>query len=72
MEFNFDEINERRGTQCVKWDECPDAETLPLWVADMDFKTSPAIVDALRERVEQGIFGYTHPCLRLNQPVSAS
>lgn len=61
MEFNFDEINERRGTQCVKWDECPDAETLPLWVADMDFKTSPAIVDALRERVEQGIFGYTHP-----------
>lgn len=61
MKYDFDQINERRGTQCVKWDECPDSEILPLWVADMDFRVAPAIVEALHRRVDHGIFGYTHP-----------
>ena len=63
--FNFDEMTQRRGTNCVKWDaESPagpiDEDVIPLWVADMDFKVAPPIIDALRKRVEHGVFGYTH------------
>lgn len=62
MNYNFDELTNRRGTQCVKWDERQDipADTIPLWVADMDFKAAPAIVEALRKRVDEGIYGYTY------------
>ena len=58
MKYNFDELVERRGTNCVKWDESPSADVIPLWVADMDFRVAPAIQKALRERVEHGVFGY--------------
>ena len=58
MKYNFDEIIERRGTNCVKWDESPSADTIPLWVADMDFRVAPAIQKALQRRVEHGVFGY--------------
>ena len=53
----FDRGVERRGSGSYKWDSDPEA--LPLWVADMDFATAPAVIDALRRRVEQGAFGYT-------------
>lgn len=53
----FDRIINRRGSNSMKWDEDPN--TLPLWVADMDFRTAPCIIEALRQRVEHGIFGYT-------------
>lgn len=43
MRYNFDERIERRGTSCVKWDDCPSPEVIPLWVADMDFAVAPAI-----------------------------
>lgn len=56
--YNFDEIIERRGTNCVKWDESPSADTIPLWVADMDFRVAPTIQEALQRRVEHGVFGY--------------
>lgn len=56
--YNFDEIIERRGTNCVKWDESPSPDTIPLWVADMDFRVAPAIQEALQRRVEHGVFGY--------------
>ena len=59
MKYNFDEIVERRGTHCVKWDESPSDEVIPLWVADMDFKAAPAILEAVRKRAEHGVFGYT-------------
>ena len=59
MKFDFDELVARRGTGCVKWDECPNDEVIPLWVADMDFKAAPAILDAIRKRAEHGVFGYT-------------
>ena len=59
--FDFDTPVNRRGTNCVKWDKCLNSEELPLWVADMDFRTSPAIIEALRKRVEHGIFGYSCP-----------
>ena len=55
----FDEITVRRGSNCVKWDESPSAEVIPLWVADMDFKAAPAIQEAVRRRAEHGVFGYT-------------
>ncbi|MCH5216935.1 MAG: pyridoxal phosphate-dependent aminotransferase [Muribaculaceae bacterium] len=58
MKFNFDELTERRGTASYKWDSDAGRDMIPLWVADMDFKTAPCIVEALRQRVEQGIFGY--------------
>lgn len=62
LNYNFDEIIERRNTNSYKWDSHTDVpvDTLPLWVADMDFRTAPAIIDALRERVNHGVFGYTY------------
>lgn len=58
MEYNFDELTLRRGTGSYKWDSDSDADMIPLWVADMDFRTAPCITDALRRRVDSGIFGY--------------
>ena len=69
MNYNFDEIIERRNTGCVKWDaEVPrqtggrplpgGKDIIPLWVADMDFRVAPAIEEALRRRVAHGVFGY--------------
>lgn len=63
--YNFDEMTVRRGTNCVKWDaESPvgpiSEDVIPLWVADMDFRVAPVIVEALKKRVDQEIFGYTH------------
>ena len=58
MKYNFDELVERRGTNCVKWDESPSEDVIPLWVADMDFRVAPAIQKALQQRVEHGVFGY--------------
>ncbi len=59
MNYNFDKLTVRRGTNSYKWDEAEDDDVIPMWVADMDFETAPCIVDALRRRVEHGIFGYT-------------
>ena len=60
MTYDFDTIVPRRGTNCEKWDSMPNDRVLPMWVADMDFRTAQPIIDALRGRVEHGIFGYTH------------
>lgn len=59
MKYNFDEIIPRRNTNSYKWDSATDADILPMWVADMDFRTAPAIIHALQQRIEHGIFGYT-------------
>ena len=58
MKYNFDELVERRGTNCVKWDESPSPDVIPLWVADMDFRVAPAIFEAVQKRAEHGVFGY--------------
>ena len=58
MKGNFDEIGPRRGTNSYKWDTAKEENVLPMWVADMDFRAAPVIVEALRRRVEHGIFGY--------------
>ncbi|MDN4069037.1 MalY/PatB family protein [Paenibacillus vini] len=63
MTYEFNERTMRRGTLSYKWDQGQslfgDEEVLPLWVADMDFKCSPAIIQAVTERAAQGIYGYT-------------
>ncbi|MCH5311631.1 MAG: pyridoxal phosphate-dependent aminotransferase [Prevotella sp.] len=57
--YNFDKDTKRKGTNCYKWDVTDDREVIPMWVADMDFQTAPAIIEALKNRVEHGVFGYT-------------
>lgn len=61
--YNFDELVPREGTNCVKYDMRErffgKADVLPLWVADMDFKTPDFIIEALKERLEHEILGYT-------------
>lgn len=59
QKFDFDKLTARRGSNCYKWDEAANDEVIPLWVADMDFEVAPAIKEALRKRVEHGVFGYT-------------
>ena len=60
---NFDEVIERRNTDSLKFDFAKQRgmpeDVLPLWVADMDFKTSSIVLEKIKERVEHGIFGYT-------------
>lgn len=60
-EFDFDSVTDRHGSGSYKWDSHSDpAGTIEMWVADMDFRTSSAVTDALRRRVDHGIFGYTY------------
>jgi len=56
--FDFDTPVKRHNTASLKWDRYRDRDIIPLWVADMDFKSPPAVIDALHQRVEQGVFGY--------------
>lgn len=58
MKYDFDKTIDRRATNSYKWDSAPEG-VLPMWVADMDFRTAPAIIDSLQKRVAHGIFGYT-------------
>lgn len=62
-QYNFDEVIDRRGTNCVKYDrlreDYGDADLIPLWVADMDFRTPDFIIEAIRKRCEHEILGYT-------------
>lgn len=59
MEYDFSIPTDRRDTDSYKWDSAPEADIIPLWVADMDFETFPGITEALQRRVAHGIFGYT-------------
>ena len=61
MHFDFDTVPARLGTDSQKWQKYAGRDILPLWVADMDFKSSPAIIAALHDRVAHGIFGYARP-----------
>lgn len=65
VRYDFDTPIERRGTSCAKWDIYGE-DVLPLWVADMDFKSPPEVLAKLHERIDHGVFGYTmdYPALR--------
>lgn len=69
MRYDFDKLTNRRNTFSLKWDV--GEKELPMWVADMDFETAPAVVDAIRRKVDKGIFGYTivpdEYCLAISQ-----
>ena len=57
MTYNFDQIIDRRNTNSLKWN-VGEGE-LPMWVADMDFETAPAVKAAIQKRAAHGVFGYT-------------
>lgn len=63
MKYDFDEIIERRGTDTCKYEKlslvCNRKDVLPMWVADMDFKTPPFVIDAIQRRLRQQVLGYT-------------
>jgi cystathionine beta-lyase len=62
MEYDFDEIINRKNTNSAKWDlveeKYGDRDVLPMWVADMDFKSPPAVIEAIKKQADHGIFGY--------------
>lgn len=66
MKYNFDEEIDRRGTESVKYDAVQKRwgrnDLLPMWVADMDFRTPPFVIEALRSRLEHEVLGYTFAC----------
>jgi cysteine-S-conjugate beta-lyase len=70
--LNFDEIVDRRGTASEKWDKYLGTDIIPLWVADMDFRSPPAVIQALHDRVSHGVFGYSHAPEALVQAVVES
>ena len=64
MKYDFDRVIERRGTDSYKWKDYGD-DVLPMWVADMDFVSAEPIIQALHQRIDHGVFGYTRPTLEL-------
>lgn len=68
MKYNFDEIVQRKHTDCLKYDNVKEIfgteEILPMWIADMDFKTPDFIVEAIRKRLDHELLGYTYCCKR--------
>jgi cystathionine beta-lyase len=56
----FASCPDRHGTGSEKWDRFSGRDVLPMWVADMDFRSADVVLDAIRERVDHGVFGYTH------------
>ena len=57
--FDFSTPVDRRGTGSLKWDKYRGTNIIPMWLADMDFPSPPAVVEALIQRVSHGVFGYT-------------
>jgi cystathionine beta-lyase len=67
--FDFNIPVERRDTASMKWDKYKGKDIIPMWVADMDFCSPPAVIDALHQRIAHGVFGYTIPPESLNTTV---
>ncbi len=57
--FDFDTPIDRHNTASLKWDKYKGRDIIPMWVADMDFRSPPAVIEALHQRVDHGVFGYT-------------
>lgn len=71
MVFDFDTPTNRLETDSIRWDSFGGKEVLPLWVADMDFKSPPCVIEALNKRVQQGIYGYTHSPHQMNALIAS-
>ena len=61
INYNFDDCPMREGFGSLKWSKYNQRNVLPLWVADMDFRSAPEIIEALQLRLDHGVFGYTIP-----------
>ena len=61
MAYDFDTLIDRRNSDSDKWRKYADPEVIPMWVADMDFRAPPEVIDALKVRAEHGVFGYVAP-----------
>ena len=68
--YSFDTIVDRHNTNSLKWDKYKHQDIIPLWVADTDFKAAPVIQQALEDRVNHGVFGYTRTDEQRNQVVA--
>ncbi|MCX7146218.1 MAG: aspartate aminotransferase, partial [Sulfuritalea sp.] len=69
MPFDFDTSIARSDRDSIKWGKYAGRDTIPLWVADMDFTAPPSVLDALRRRIEHGVFGYGGPWPSLTDAV---
>jgi cysteine-S-conjugate beta-lyase len=72
MPFNFDTPPDLRDTDSQKWQKYAGRDVLPMWVADMDFQASPAIIEALHRRVDHGVFGYSRPTRQMMDTMVAA
>ena len=70
MRVDFDIPTNRLETDSIRWDAYDSKKVLPLWVADMDFQSPPCVIQALSNRVQHGIFGYTHSPKQFNQIIA--
>ena len=70
MAFDFDAPTNRLHTDSIRWDNFNSKEVLPLWVADMDFKSPPCVINALSERIQEGVYGYTHSPNNFNHSIA--
>jgi len=69
--FDFDKAVDRKGTASLKWEKFKEPDVIPMWVADMDFETSPKIIDFIKQRLDHAILGYTKASSSLNEAVQA-
>ena len=73
MKSNFDKVIDRKGTNCSKWDNCKNVfgreDLLPMWVADTDFEAPKEAIDAMKKRLEHGIYGYTYRSESFNNAI---
>ena len=69
MSIDFDQIIDRRNSDSLKWSGCGGNHVIPMWIADMDFAAPECVIRALRERVDQGVFGYPRVTDEVTQSV---
>ena len=67
--YNFDEIIDRHGTSCNKWEYNIPEDVIPMWVADMDFAAAPEIREAMQKRLDHPVYGYTHHSKELKDAI---
>ena len=67
--YNFDEIIDRHGTSCNKWEYNIPEDVVPMWVADMDFAAAPEIREAMQKRLDHPVYGYTHHSKELKDAI---
>ena len=70
--FDFDSPIDRRDTSSARWEKYRGRDVIPMWVADMDFATAPAVIEELERRIRHGVCGYTAPPAELSPTIAAT